>query len=101
MQPAAQTCGAKGIALSCRKTLSNPLTAQKETRLLRKQSHWDSGLQSSMLRPVPFVAVFVVAGSQVRELRGEKLHYLVLLKTCVSTAKRAPEKLESVREGKD
>lgn len=54
MQPAVQTCGVKGIALSCRKTPGNPLTAQKETRLLQKQSHWDSGLQSSMLRPVLF-----------------------------------------------
>lgn len=62
--------------------------------------HWDSELQSSTLRPVPFVAVFMVTGNQVQELRGEKLHYLVLLKTCVSAAKKEPEKLESVERGK-
>lgn len=52
-----------------------------------------------MLRPVPLVAVFMVAGSQAPELRGEKMHYLVLLKTCVSAAETAPEKLECVDMG--
>lgn len=100
MQPPAQTCGVKGIALSYRKTPGNPLRAQKETCLLQKQSHRDSGLQSSTLYPVLLVAVFMVAGSQVQELRGEKLHYLILLKTCVSVAERAPVELESIEGGK-